>query len=146
MKLNKILLAVTAVFVLSSCSTQYREQGFLGGGYTDFRVSSDKFVVSFRGNEYTSSDKTMKFALLRAAEITKKHGFKYFFIQDKEDISKSRFVKTTEEDNGDKSSKKEETKELNMPGLRLYIKCFHKEPKDLDVIEASQYISYNKPN
>ncbi|MCH9631525.1 MAG: hypothetical protein S4CHLAM37_15480 [Chlamydiia bacterium] len=146
MKLNKILLAVSAVFILSSCATKYRQEGFLSGGYTDFRVSSDKFVVSFRGNEYTSSDKTMKFALLRAAEITKKHGFKYFIVQDKEDISKSRLVKTTEEDDRDKSSRKEETKELNMPGLRLYIKCFHSEPKDLDVIEASQYISYNKPS
>lgn len=140
MKLNKILILGSLV-LLCGCATQYKKQGFLGGGYTDFRMANNKFVVSFRGNEYTSSDTAMRFALLRASEITVKNGFRYFVITEKEDISKTKTLKKVDEDEG---AKTEQIEQLSQPGIRLYIKCYETAPKNLDEIDAVQYISYNK--
>lgn len=110
MRIIKILTLVA----LTSCATLYQKEGFLSNGYSDLRSGQDIFVVTFRANEHTPADKVKKYALRRAAEVTKKHGYRYFAILD--EIG--------------------EGKHLHYPSLRLTIQCFHDRPADRPVIEA----------
>lgn len=82
-KLLYLLSIIGIITILSGCSTTYKSTG-LTGGYSDTRLSSDIFQVSFRGNGFTSREKASDFSLLRAAELTIQNGFNYFIILNKE--------------------------------------------------------------
>lgn len=135
--------------LLASCSTQYKPEGFMQTGYTEFKTASNKFVVSFRGNNLTSSDRVMKYALLRASEVTLANNFYYFKIEEKEDISRAKIIKETTQETPDPSSPNTVTRRSEMieeyaPGVRLYIKCYKEDPKQFAVIDAKEYLKYNK--
>ena len=60
------------------------------GGYEELQLSENMFTVSFRGNGYTRKQRAIDFCLLRCAEITENHGYKYFTIVDqRNDIENS---------------------------------------------------------
>jgi hypothetical protein len=65
--------------MLTSCATQYTSRGFTGG-YSDTQLAPDAFRITFSGNGFTSSERTQDFAILRAADLTLSHGFRYFGI------------------------------------------------------------------
>ena len=44
------------------------------------RAHARAFQIRFAGNGYTSSERAQDFALLRAADLTLTHGFRYFAI------------------------------------------------------------------
>jgi hypothetical protein len=50
------------------------------GGFSDVRLDSNTFQVSFRGNGYTSRQTVETFALYRCAELTAQAGFDTFVI------------------------------------------------------------------
>ena len=50
------------------------------GGFSELQLSSDVYRVAFRGNGYTSPDRVIDFALLRAAELTLQQGARYFVV------------------------------------------------------------------
>ena len=78
--------------ILSSCSTRYKADGFTGG-YEELQLSENMFTVSFRGNGYTRKQRAIDFCLLRCAEITENHGYKYFTIVDqRNDIENSSYT------------------------------------------------------
>ena len=68
-----------ASLVLAGCVSPYASKGFTGG-YSDTQLAPDAFRVTFSGNNITSSERTQDFALLRAADLTISHGFRYFAI------------------------------------------------------------------
>lgn len=146
---KRTLIYIACIALLGACSTQYKPEGMMQTGYTEFRTANNKFVVSFRGNSLTSSDRVMKYALLRASEVTLANDFLYFKVEEKEDISKIKIIKTTEELPKDKSIEHEITRRSEMveekaPGVRLYIKCYKENPKHFDGIDAKEYLKYNK--
>lgn len=110
MRISKILMLVA----LTSCATLYQKEGFFTNGYSDLRSGQDIFVVTFRANEQTPAKKVKKYALRRAAELTRKHGYCYFVVLD--EIG--------------------EGKHLYYPSLRLTIQCFHEKPPNLNAIDA----------
>ena len=63
--------------MLLGCATQYSSTGFLGG-YSDTQLAPDVFRITFQGNGFTAPERTQDFALLRAADLTLKHGYRYF--------------------------------------------------------------------
>lgn len=67
------------VLLISGCATPYQPDGFTGG-YSDTQLAPDVFRVFFQGNGYTSSERIQDFAMLRAAELTIREGFKHFAI------------------------------------------------------------------
>lgn len=67
------------VLLLSSCSTSYQSNGF-SGGYSETRLSENKFIVSFRGNGYTSTERAVDYTFLRSAELATEHGFSNFVV------------------------------------------------------------------
>lgn len=72
--------------VLTACASPYQREGF-GGGYSETQLSENVFKVSFRGNGYTGGDRAADMALLRSAEVTLEHGFKYFAVVDEQSSS-----------------------------------------------------------
>jgi hypothetical protein len=50
------------------------------GGFTETQLAPDVFRIRFAGNGFTSSDRAQDFAMLRAADLTLTHGFRYFAV------------------------------------------------------------------
>jgi hypothetical protein len=84
---------VALTLAIASCATPYASNGVLGG-YSDTTLAPDVYRVSFQGNGYTSSEKTQDFALLRAAELTRSHGYHYFGIVNGENGGQSGVINT----------------------------------------------------
>ena len=79
--LKPVLLAMTAALALSACATA-TPYGPAGEGsrygYSDIRVDSNRFRVSFAGNSVTSREQVEMGLLLRAAELTLEGGHDWF--------------------------------------------------------------------
>jgi hypothetical protein len=83
----KIILSVAIALMLAGCATSYQSKGLMGG-YSETQIAPDVFRVSFGGNGYTSGERAQDFTLLRAAELTLQHGFRYFVIVDEKNTTK----------------------------------------------------------
>ena len=59
--------------------------GGLFGGYRDMQLAPDTFRISFVGNGYVSKGRAQDYAMRRAAEITLRHGYRYFVVLDQQD-------------------------------------------------------------
>ena len=75
----KKFAAVCIALILSACATPYGKYGLLGG-FTDAQIDENTFSISVDTNGFTSQQTTSMQALYRAAELTAKNGFDYFFI------------------------------------------------------------------
>lgn len=82
---NAIGVFVT-LLLFTACSTTYQPSGFTGG-FEETVLAPDVVRVVFAGNGYTSRQKTQDLALLRAAELAKKAGYKYFILLNEETSS-----------------------------------------------------------
>jgi hypothetical protein len=91
----KTFIAVLTLTLLTGCSTPYQQTGF-SGGFTETRLQENAFSVSFRGNGYTSRERSTDFALLRCAELTMEHGFRFFVIADSTQDTKTAYYNTGE--------------------------------------------------
>ena len=107
MKLQNSLILLSLLF--AGCSTTYQEEGFFSNGYSDQRVSSDTFVVTFRANELTDPDEVYSYAIMRSADVARKNGYRYFIVTN----------------HSDHASKIEH---LHYPSVQLTIRCFHQPP------------------
>ena len=71
---------------LAACSatpTPYQSLGD-NGGYSDQRIESDRFSVTFQGNSATPRDVVEEYALFRAAEVTLENGYDHFKVVSRE--------------------------------------------------------------
>ena len=86
---NKLVILLGCV-LLAGCATPYQPYSYIGGGgYKDVQLADNVFRVTVEANGYTSSARASDLALLRSAELTLQHGFKYFIIGEKTDYSYS---------------------------------------------------------
>jgi hypothetical protein len=79
--LKPVLLATAAALALSACATAtpYGPAGPQSRyGYSEQRVDSDRYRVSFAGNSVTSREQVEMSLLLRAAELTLESGHDWF--------------------------------------------------------------------
>ncbi|MFC7377594.1 hypothetical protein [Brevundimonas sp. GCM10030266] len=79
--LKPVLLVTAAALALSACATAtpYAPAGPDSRyGYSEQRVDSDRFRVSFAGNSVTSREQVEMSLLLRAAELTLENGHDWF--------------------------------------------------------------------
>lgn len=85
--MNKALLAALAITLaggaLASCETATPYQPLSprnaqSGGYTETRIESNRWRVSFRGNSLTSRGTVENYLLYHAAELTLQQGFDWF--------------------------------------------------------------------
>lgn len=68
-----------ALIMIGGCSTPYQPRGFRGG-YSEIKLTSDQYIVSFKGNGSTGSDTVRAYVLYRSAEITLSDGYDYFLV------------------------------------------------------------------
>jgi hypothetical protein len=73
---------------LSACATQTPYQpeipgGRVHGGYSEVRLSTNRFQVTFDGNTLTSRERVEAYLLFRAAELTVQNGFDWFRMEDR---------------------------------------------------------------
>ncbi len=76
------------------------------------KCAPDTFRVVFRGNEFTTGERTQDFSLLRAAELTLEHGFSQFAVLNE---SHARYT----------------------PQTGLLIKCVSAKPDGISVFDAA---------
>jgi len=81
------------LILISSCVTPYASKGFLGG-YSDTALAPDVYKISFGGNGYTTQERATDFAVLRAAELTLSHGYRYFGIINQTEGGRSGVINT----------------------------------------------------
>ena len=102
-------------------------------------VGEDSFIVSFHGNGFTSSERALRLALLRAAELSLKKGYPYFSINFEKDDSSSRTYADTNSSLGYTIFNT-----VKSPGIRLGVRCYKEKSEDLDVIDAAYYLEKNR--
>ena len=74
----RLLAGLLALF-LTGCASSYQPEG-LSGGFSDIQLDKNVFQVSYQGNAYTRTPRLEEMALLRAADLTVSHGFRYFIV------------------------------------------------------------------
>ncbi|HZR19476.1 MAG TPA: hypothetical protein VFE51_19470 [Verrucomicrobiae bacterium] len=67
------------LLMAAGCATPYRPMRS-GAGFADEQTAPDQFWVSFQGNGHNTSEQVNDFALLRSAQVTLEHGFRYFAV------------------------------------------------------------------
>jgi hypothetical protein len=80
-------LSLMLPLLLVSCATAYRPEG-VTGGYSDAMTGPDTAIVSFGGNGYTSENRLIAMLLVRCADITLQHGYRYFVITGAQDMGR----------------------------------------------------------
>jgi hypothetical protein len=81
-------LTAAALLMLSSCaiSTPYQPETAgqrIHGGYSEQRLSENRFKVTFDGNTLTSRERVEGYMLYRAAELTVQNGYDWFRVVDR---------------------------------------------------------------
>jgi len=84
------LASATLIAALGACASPtpyqpYRAESVSGvhGGYSDQRLTDNRFRVRFHGNEFTSRERVETYLLYRAAELTLANGYDWFTIADR---------------------------------------------------------------
>ena len=91
------IFALLGVVALSACSTEtpYGPRGEgRGYGFSDQRIETNRYRVTFRGNSLTSRETVENYLLYRSAELTLNKDFDYFIVV-KDDTEKSTSYRTT---------------------------------------------------
>ncbi len=89
------LLALAAAGrVLTACATATPYQAAVDSsrGYSEQRIESNRYRVSFSGNSITNLETVENYLLYRAAELTKQNGYDYFVIADRSTEKKERYT------------------------------------------------------
>ncbi len=155
MKKQIILATSIFSFILTSCATKYQPSSFFSGGYSEIRTTSDTFLVSFNGNGFTSKQRALRFALLRASELAVQNNYHYFSILSTIDDTKSSMhAHTYNRASGSKeasnyssnSSSSTDFYTVDQPCINLTIKCYKDKPENIEVIDAHEYFTYNSHN
>jgi hypothetical protein len=87
--LRIVLAAALASALLGACATAtpYQPLGARGtgasGGFSDVRLASNRYRVTFAGNSMTSRERVETYLLYRAAELTVQRGYTGFTIVDR---------------------------------------------------------------
>ena len=130
-----VTLTTATLVMLVGCATTPYKSASGGEGYSDFRITTDVFAVSFRGNIGTCEDTVEKYLLRRASEITLEHGFTHFAILSEKELTRSSSVGYS----GLKFP-------VVAPGTSVWIRCFHGPPADHEVpIDAADFLRFNYP-
>lgn len=153
------LILSASILIFTGCSTHYHSEGF-GGGYSETLMGADTYIVTFKGNGFTSYETVIKYALRRASELTLENGYKYFSVNSSIDHSKQiAYSNTSENASGQanvygytnlvqgqykgSSSRSSFSEIITKPRISIGIKCYHEKPKNIETIDAEFYLANN---
>lgn len=119
MKRYGFLFILLGLFCAGCSASQYHAKDYQGNGYSEYRVSPDRFAVAYQGEHKASPEEVRRFALQRAAEVTTDYGYRYFAIESERD---------------------------HLKGIELSIRCFNKVPEKNETVDAYQMLTINSPS
>lgn len=94
MKTHKTL-ALCLSLLLGACATVTPYQPEKDGqGYTDTKLESNRYKISFAGNSMTPKQTVENYLLYRAAELTLASGYDYFVVAQQGTDSETRYSQT----------------------------------------------------
>lgn len=154
------LLLSASALIFTGCATSYHSERFIGGGYSETLMGPDAYIVTFKGNGYTSHEKAVRYALKRASELTLENGYKYFSISSSVDHSKQvAYSNTFENASGQvdvygysnsiqgqyrgSGSSSSFSEIITKPRVSIVVKCYHKKPKSIETVDAEFYLANN---
>jgi hypothetical protein len=119
---SKVFLLLLAPLILfGACATPYQKESLFHNGYSDYQASEGRFVITFRASQHSSQEQVMKHTLRRAAEITMKHGYRYFSVIEEKNL----------------------TQKLHYPSYRIMIQCYDVPPEDKAFIDAPAFVAHS---
>ncbi len=87
--MKPVLIAACAALSLAACATAptvYQPQGGQSRvGFSDYRIESGRYRVTFNGGPGAPLSKVADYALLRAAEVSLADGYDWFRVVDRQD-------------------------------------------------------------
>lgn len=159
MKKLILLLSIASLLTSSTCfasdanslSTAYKHRTLFRGGYHDSKIAPDVFQITFKGNEFTSKQLAIKYALIRAAEVTKQSGATHFTILDKIDDSSPQsyhrswpsFYRSSYLDSWVEYLAINALYSTKQPSFTLTIKTFSEKPSSEPYLIASDILASN---
>jgi hypothetical protein len=97
--MKRLFLAAVAALLLSACGTATPYQPYQAGGlhssaggFSEQRIGSDRFRVSFSGNSLTSRETVERYLLFRSAEVALAEGYDWFSLADRHTDRKTRTI------------------------------------------------------
>ncbi len=83
------IAAILAASGLAACATATPYQpnvrgNSVSGGFTDQKITENRFKIGFSGNSLTNRDTVERYLLFRAAELTLAQGYDGFVLADRE--------------------------------------------------------------
>lgn len=137
------ILFTLAMLMLAGCSTPYQSTG-IAGGFTETQLDKNVFRVAFVGNGFTRSNQAEDFALLRSAELTLKHGFKYFaIVNEKSEKDLSTYTTprySTISSTGNVTTTGGHTNFIAKPSSTMTIVCFNEKPSSSALVYDAEFI------
>jgi hypothetical protein len=77
-----------AALVIGACATPYQRHG-LTGGFSEYPLDDDTYVVTFKGNGFTSRDRVRMYLHHRCAELTLETGHDAFAVIDGQSVDRT---------------------------------------------------------
>ncbi len=143
---TKLIPVMLLGLFFAGCAV-YQPNNLLTGGYSEVQLAPDVFSISFEGASWHGAGAAHDFAMLRAADVTVKNGFRYFGIftirerASKTSIRKPGSISTDDYVIGNtfygpSTFIPAETLDIAHPRSRLIIKCFTYKPRNILVLDA----------
>jgi hypothetical protein len=147
MKASRVVVLLAVLACAGGCApTPYQRAGVISArGYSDKRLSEDTFHVKFVGNYRTPADTLYGYLHRRAAELTVRHGFRYFaIIREPRPLTEYQIVYRCRED----EEAGIDAKEVEVPAwgtLHMTIQCFKagQNAPGVRLIDAQAYLHKN---
>ena len=148
---NKLLGLICCVLVASCATSSKPFSYFFEGGYREVQLAENVFKITVEANGYTSSEQARDLALIRSADVTTQHGFKYFVIGAPSDNSYSSSYPTPTTTNnvtghGNTISGTTQTYDVQtfifrFPTPTMTITCFKEKPTSQATIYEAELVS-----
>lgn len=87
--------AFAAALAACATSTPYQPAGGSGYGFSEQRIESDRYRITFRGNSSTTRETVENSLLFRAAELTIQNGYDYFVMVESDTEARSTYSTAT---------------------------------------------------
>lgn len=89
----KAILTGVVLLALSGCAspTLYERAERLSEGYSDQRLTENRYRITFRGNSATHRETVENYLLLRSAEVTLEAGYSWFEFDERDTRAKTTY-------------------------------------------------------
>lgn len=155
---SRLALTALAGLFLAGCAATPDQPAGLRGGYSEVRLGTDSYAVTFSGNGYATEMQARSMAFLRGAELCRDAGYPWMAaVKDNSEVKRnvrvtpartrvSTYAHTNKNgrytgSSGYVTTTPEKTRVTERPVAQLEIRCLPGNPKqDRRILHVEQYI------